>query len=137
MESPSKADESARPSTREIPRNEWESFLNAFSLQHDSWLVTVKVLNQELGVQVEAEDVPLRGISAELNKDRENTISIYLGNPQMEHATHIINNPTHVRLESRGAAHEALDIESEDGTKTIVRFRVPARPETVDGVMTG
>ncbi|OLE50804.1 MAG: hypothetical protein AUG51_26320 [Acidobacteria bacterium 13_1_20CM_3_53_8] len=51
---------------REIPREEWAEFLDIFSRQHEGWLVTVEVLSEEIGAQVEAEGKPLEGITAEL-----------------------------------------------------------------------
>ena len=53
-------------STREIPREEWPEFLKSFSRVHEGWLSTVEVLDDQIGSQVEARDLPLQGIADRL-----------------------------------------------------------------------
>src|SRR5438132_1710920 len=52
------------------------------------------------------------------------------------HLTHPVKNPKKVvfRQDLQGA-HEGIDITSADGELTAVRFRIAARPETLDGVL--
>jgi hypothetical protein len=38
-------------------------------------------------------------------------------------------------LQTDDGADSALELESADGTRTILRFRASARPETVDGIV--
>ncbi len=123
--------------TREIPRAEWQDFFDGFSQQHAGWLVTLRVLDRELGAQLVAENLPLQGISADLTKN-ENVIMINVGETLADHIAHAVTNPTHVRLalDPRGA-HEALEFETAEQTVTLMRFRVPALPETVDGIVMG
>ena len=46
---------------------------------------------------------------------------------------HIINRPTRVALEeTEEGAHKGLRIDAENGQMTLLRFRSPALPETVD-----
>lgn len=121
--------------TREIPRDEWAAFFDSFSRQHEGWLATVEVLGKEIGAQVEARELALRGITAELKGD-EDTISIILGETPEDHITHIITGPSHVRLEqTESGAHEALQIESASGVTTLLRFRSAVLPEMVDGIV--
>lgn len=121
--------------TREIPRDEWVEFFDGFSRQHEGWLITVEVLGSELGAQVEARELRLEGISADLKGD-ENAISIMVGETPDDHVTHTITQPTHVRLEqTREGANEAIQIESGDGVTTLLRFRSAMLPEMVDGVV--
>ena len=108
--------------TREIPRNEWIKFFDDFSKQHQGWIVIVEVISPELGDQEEADGLPLVGITADV-KDGENRIEIMVGGKPEAHLTRIIQNPKLVWVkQSEEEAHEALDVESEDGTKTILRF---------------
>ncbi|HYE64766.1 MAG TPA: DUF5335 family protein [Pyrinomonadaceae bacterium] len=121
--------------TREIPRDEWITFFDGFSRQHEGWLVTVEVLGQEIGAQIEARELPLEGVTADLGKEGEDTISIILGASPEEHVTHIINAPTHVRLEQTAeGANATLQIESA-GEATLIRFRSTMLPEMVDGAV--
>jgi hypothetical protein len=120
---------------REIPRDEWAEYLDSFSRQHEGWLVTVEVLGEEIGAQVEAGEMALAGITADL-KGGGDVISIILGKGATERVTHNIARPTHVRIEqAESGADMALQIESADGTATLVRFRSAVLPEMVDGVV--
>ena len=120
---------------REIPRAEWVGFLDGFSRQHEGWLVTVEVFGAEIGAQVEAEEIMLEGITADL-KDGESVISIMLSKGATTHITHNITQPTHVRLEqTESGADMALQIESGDRATTLVRFRSAMLPEMVDGIV--
>ncbi|HEY0378950.1 MAG TPA: DUF5335 family protein [Pyrinomonadaceae bacterium] len=120
--------------TREIPRDEWVEFFDGFSHQHEGWLVTVEVLGGELGAQVEARELRLGGISADLKGDDEDAISIMVGETPDDHVTHTITRPTHVSLEqTQEGANEALQIESGEGVTTLLRFRSAVLPEMVDG----
>ena len=121
---------------REIPRDEWAEFLDSFSRQHEGWLVTVEVLGAEIGAQVEARELPLEGITAELKAGGEGVITIILVGGSREHVTHNIPQPTHVRIEqTESGADMTLQIESSRGVTTLVRFRSAMLPEMVDGIV--
>jgi hypothetical protein len=120
--------------TREIERNEWPDFFDAFSRRHDGWLVKIEILDKEMGDQVEAENQKLRGIVAERRRDPR-TIEILIGNSPNEISTHTIDRPTHVWIEETAeGADAAVEIESEDHGTMLLTFRSSALPETVDGV---
>jgi hypothetical protein len=56
--------------------------------------------------------------------------------PEAVWADHIINRPVRVALEeTEEGAHKGLRIDAENGETTLLRFRSPAFPETVDGVI--
>jgi hypothetical protein len=121
---------------REIPRDEWVEYLNGFSRQHEGWLVTVEVLGTEIGAQVEAQELPLEGITAELKAGGEDVITIIIGGGSRERVTHNILQPTHVRIEqSESEADMTLQIESGSGVTTLVSFRSAMLPEMVDGIV--
>ena len=120
--------------TKEIPSDEWVSFLDSFSLQHQGWLVTVEVIAPEIGAQEEASNLPLEGITSESNKHQ--SISISVGNQPSNHLTHTVNGPTRLWLkQTPQGADEALEIESTDGVKTLLRFRSAMPAEMVDGLI--
>jgi hypothetical protein len=109
---------------RLVPRVEWPRFFQEFSRRHEGWLVTVRVLHPKLGAQVEARDLPLGGIVA---SDAEGPISVLMGGSAASNIEHEVAMPRQVWIEaSDEGAEEALGVESEDGTKTIVEFRAPA-----------
>ena len=106
--------------TREIPQESWIEFFDGFSKSHRGWVARVEVLGS-LGAQVEAEQRPLEGISADHGgKD----IAITLGPPEAP-IEHFVTKPSHVRIE-QDANVAAVQIESSDGPTTIVSLR----PET-------
>jgi hypothetical protein len=121
---------------REIPHDEWIEFLDSFSRQHEGWLVTVELFGADIGAQVEARELPLEGVTADLTGGGEDTISIALGKSAEEHVTHIITAPERVRLEqTTEGANAALQIESAGGVTTLLRFRSAVLPEMVDGIV--
>jgi hypothetical protein len=120
---------------KEIPREEWPAYLDGFSRQHEGWLVTVEVPGAEIGAQVEARELPLQGVTAEL-KGGEDAVTITLCAKEAGRITHTVNNPSHVRVEqAESGADMTLQIESSDGVATLVRLRSAVLPETVDGVV--
>ena len=122
--------------TQEITREEWNSFFNTFSQQHEGWLATLEIFGPEVGAQKEAHELSLEGISLGSGTGESPKITIEIGKTPDEHVSHTISNPTHVWLEKTEAgAHAALEIEDEDQGKALLRFRSPVLPEIVDGVV--
>jgi hypothetical protein len=108
--------------TREIPRPEWNDFFARFSDQHDDEAVEVQLLGSDIGAQIEGRELHLRGISPARNV-READLALELDGIDGTHLTHMIARPTHVWLQQAAdKTDEALEIESADGTKTLVRF---------------
>ena len=122
--------------TQEISRDEWVRVLDDFSKRHEGWIVTMEVVGATIGDQEEASGLPLVGIGADV-KDNESRIEVMLGGRPEAHVTRIIEVPKRVWLERADEpAHDAVAVESEDGTTTIVRFQhVP--PEAVDRLLPG
>ena len=117
-----------------IPRADWRTKLDEFSTVHKGWRMSLELLTPDLGAQPEVEDLPLRGVVAEVGR-KDAAIMIVAGSTGRDEITHVIQTPTRVQLEQddRGA-DVALEIESSDRAKAILRFTAPAPPETVDGV---
>jgi hypothetical protein len=112
--------------TREIPRSEWNEFFSRFSDQHDDEAVEIEMLGSEIGAQTEGRELHLRGIAPAQNS-QEPDLALELDSVDGKHLTHMIPKPTHVWLQ-QGAdrTDEALEIESADGTKTLMRFSMAA-----------
>jgi hypothetical protein len=118
--------------TREIPRSEWRSFCDTFSRQHEGWVATVEVLSGDMGGQIEASDLPFEAISADLKGSDPDAIEITLGSANNE-VTRIANRVTKLSFEqTESGEHEGLEIQSADGQKTVLRFRVAQYPEALD-----
>ena len=122
--------------TQEIQRDEWKTFLDTFSRQHEGWLATLEVLGPDIGAQQAAGDLPLEGITATSKDSAVESIAISLGKSPEDHITHTITEPTRVWLEQTSlGANAALEIESADEVKTLLRFRSALPADMVDGVV--
>jgi Family of unknown function (DUF5335) len=117
--------------TRDIPREQWIRFFDDFSKNHEGWIVTMEVLGADIGDQEEANNLPLVGISADV-KAHENRVEIIVGGRPDVDLTRFIERPKHVWVkEPRLPGDEAMEIESEDGIKTILNFH-RIRPEETE-----
>ena len=122
--------------TREIPRSEWVVFFDSFSNQHHGWLVTVEIMNSEIGDQTMARNLPLEGITAELNDEGPDEIEIVVGNKPDSHVSDTVVAPKNIWLKSsEEGADEALEILGENKT-VLIQFRSVIRPEFVDSILT-
>ena len=119
-------------STTEVARADWIHTLNEFNAIHEGWLVAVEVLAPNVGAQPEVVDLPLVGVTFEPRPAP--TMSIAAGGGD-DLLVHVVPDPARLWI-ARASAHAdaAIEIESGDGTKTIVRFTHPAAAESVDGV---
>jgi hypothetical protein len=106
---------------RLVPRTEWDRFFDAFSRRHRGRFATVQVFGPKIGSQVEARNLPLEGIVPE---PWGGPLAIHLGAaPPQPNIEHHVADPEQVWVEMTDAgAEEALEIASEDGTKTIVQL---------------
>jgi Family of unknown function (DUF5335) len=117
--------------TRDIPREQWIRFFDDFSKSHEGWIITLEVLGADIGDQEEVNNLPLVGISADV-KARENRVEIIVGGRPDVDVTRFIERPKHIWVkEPRAPGDEAMEIESEDGIKTILNFH-RIRPEETE-----
>jgi hypothetical protein len=107
--------------TIEIPRDAWPEFFSRFSRDHDTQLVSVEVMGGTIGAQLEGRSLLLGGISP--GDKEEKSLALMLDSVDGEHLTHMVTSPMHVWVQKAPDENEqALEIESADGTKTLVRF---------------
>ena len=100
--------------TQEISRDEWRTFFDSFSRQHEGWLATLELLGDEIGAQQQGRELALAGVSLASGGEEPEAISIGLGITPDERVSHAITQPTRVWL---------------------LRFRSPMPAEFVDGVV--
>jgi hypothetical protein len=111
-----------QPNTIEIRQCDWMSFLTEFTRENRGAHARLEIIgaNTDTGYQVETEDRPFDGVSADI-KDKERTLWIAFGSTAADHFTHGVHNARVVRMlpatEIRGAV---LEVEAADGTKTIL-----------------
>jgi len=107
--------------TTEIPREAWDKFFARFSEDHETQFVAVEVMGAEVGAQIEGRSLLLSSISR-ADKNHE-SLALSFDSLDGEHLTHLVNKPTHIWLQrAPNNTDESLEIESADGTKTLVRF---------------
>ena len=107
---------------REIPREEWIRFFDTFSKQHAGWIANVEVLGRTLGDQAESTRLPLVGIAAD--KGPQPRLEVIVGGRPEAHLTHTINGVKRIWLKPpEEPAHEAIEVEAEDGTITLLTFQ--------------
>lgn len=108
---------------QEIPREEWPAFFNMFSELHDGRPVTLELFSPEIGAQKIVRELALEGISTDVVETDNDTIEIMLGADMDDHITHLVEAPLMVWLEQTHRGDDsALEIEAEDGAKTLLRF---------------
>ena len=106
--------------TLTIPPEEWTPRLNKLSQSFEGWLVTLHVSPRADGHLREFRQLPLLGITAEPN----GPIVISVAEATGAHLSHIIHDPTRVLLNKTDSGwNAALEIESADGAKAVLRFR--------------
>ena len=103
--------------TRELPRDSWIEFLDNSSRRHLNRGANLEIRGAAR-LQTEAHELPLDGVSADHGGKR---ITITLG-PRDVGVEHIIEKPSHVRIEEIGGADQALQIEA-GGETTLLSFR--------------
>jgi hypothetical protein len=109
-------------STTEIPREGWNRFFARFSEAHELDLVAVEILGGDVGAQIEGRSLLLGGISP--GDDNARSLVMQFNAIDGEHVTHMVTEPRHVWVQrSPDNTDEALEVESADGTKTLLKFR--------------
>jgi hypothetical protein len=112
--------------TREISHEQWAPFLDQFSKAHRGEQVQVRVMSKEMGDQTEMEQLPLVGITDDFKASEGERIEVIAGDSVEENMSHAILHPVHVKIAERDdGSPVAMQIESEDGTATLVRFLPP------------
>lgn len=123
--------------TREIPKDEWMTFFDGFSRQHEGWIASLEVFGPDTGAQTEERALLLKGITAELRDGDGDSIQIMFGAEPDAHVTHSITRPLEVSLEqTEEGADAALAIKAADGVMTLLNFRSAVLPELVDDIVT-
>ena len=108
--------------TREIEMSQWRAFFDQFSRGHQGQRVSVQSAGKEFGVQANARNLPLLGVTAEVKEAGPPEIEVMVGDSPYASVTHVIPRPAKVRIaEWNDYVSAALQIEAEDGTVTLVQ----------------
>lgn len=110
--------------TTEIPHDHWPEFLGRFGDDHLGWRVTLQSHRPGRGKLIEVEDSSLQGLLDDQAGEHEQ-ISIVLGDPEQQHETHVVEDPTRLLLSGDKGSNRELEIDARDGTVTLVSVRAP------------
>jgi hypothetical protein len=122
----------------EIQQEQWQAYLDGFSKRNRGRMVDLQVLNDELGAQKEAETLSFEGITFDTKGSLASSMEIMLGGTGSADNRNLTHTLTEVRrivpktaLDGRD---DALEIEAEDGTKTILIFNRPVERQEIKTV---
>ncbi len=114
-----------------IPPSQWKQFLDGYCRQHEGWLASFAGAGQDA-----TKPLPLRDIRLECTDAHDRVVLCF--DDRGSEIAHAVPHPRALRaVRTDDGAHAGLEIESEDGDVSALRFRVPARPETLDGMAPG
>lgn len=110
--------------TREIPREQWTTYLSQVEAAQRDSPVEVELAGTSIGDQYLTRNAQLRAISAVGRGAASGTIEIDLGvDGGLDHR---ILRPAHLyAIQSSTGQVECLDIEDDQQTKTLIRFKEP------------
>ena len=115
-----------------IPKSGWASFLNQVTKDHEGDDVTIEILGQDFGDQVQAERLPLAYISYD---DADDVIVVGVGGRSGRYPVllrHMVSHPAAVLADPLlPGLTRVLDIVDADGNQTLVHIlpkpELPAR----------
>jgi hypothetical protein len=110
----------------EVPPQAWSDTLNAFTVAHEGWLVSMATFGRaDEPPRTEIRNLPLIGVSADRIDHGDIVVSVARSSAQ--HVTHVIEHAARVYLQpGHNGSTASLMIESEEGTRTVLRVRAPA-----------
>ena len=113
--------------TRDISCDQWQSFFNDFTRLHQDEHVNVETIRQgRSGAQSKLCDLPLLGIVSGFSRPgQEEWIEVIARDASGAPATHAIEKPSRVCLAEEHDQAVALQVESADGSVTMIRFEPP------------
>lgn len=118
----------------EIPRDQWQTYLEEFSKRNSGRPADLEVLSEELGNQEAAQMLPFQGITLETKGSQAASAEIMMGGTGAADDRNLTHTVSQVRLivpkVGPDGREEALEIEAEDGTKIILVFK--ALPELAE-----
>ena len=111
--------------TRTIPESEWVEFFDRFSRDHTGWHATIEVLDTQSGPQNVAADLPLLGISFDMQGSRPCAMDISVGDRPDRHVNHAVDMPLYIRQAREPNGDIDFQIEPATGPKTLIHVRAP------------
>jgi len=119
-----------------IERNKWDSFIKDFNHRNQLRPTRLEIVGEEIGAQEEEQHLPFTGISLETKGADTPRIEISLGGEtakEERQLTHVVSRVRSITTKMGvDLREEALLIEDEEGTKTILSFQTLLELEPAD-----
>jgi hypothetical protein len=109
----------------ELPRSEWQARLDELTKQHEGHVVAIELLDQEYGDEEQVEMLPLAYVSFD---PKDDVAIVAVGGRDGRYPVvlrHIVEHPQRITEDTYGEGQVALDIEDDDGDRTIVTIQAP------------
>jgi hypothetical protein len=103
--------------TRKINKKEWKPFFETISRVIGAKQAEIEVLSLDLGDQIEADWLPLVGVTYDPKDD--------ILDVALDGLDHLIPKPQEIYVEGSGTNLEAVAVVDADGKRQIVKFRDP------------
>ena len=104
-----------------IPKESWEPFFDAFSRVLEGARLEIEVIGLDLGDQIEAEYLPLDGLTYDRRSD---TFFVLVEGPHRE-LDHAVPHPREILIRSGARGIEHVVVIAEDDHQHIIRLREP------------
>jgi len=116
--------------TQELAAERWAEYFDAIAPSLEGLLVTVEVMNDEIGDQVDVERLPLQTIGYD---HKDDVLEIAVGGRTPRYPVmlgHLIARPQTIAIEESGQlAPNAILVTDAEGTRTLIRLFEPATLE--------
>jgi hypothetical protein len=110
----------ASASYQEIGQDKWNPVMATITRIYRGSHGKLEILGTDVSYQVETEDKPFEGIAADI-KDGERIVWMHFGD-----LAHAVHRASVVRMVPQiGEAGPVIEVEDEDGTKTILTLGLP------------
>ncbi len=103
---------------RVLERDHWKDYFDHFSSVTGTELVELEVAGLDIGDQVEAEWLPLSGISYD---PKDDVLVVDAG----EALQHLIRSPKAIRVQEDDSGIHSFEVEDGDGHVQIIRLKAP------------
>ena len=102
---------------RKLEKSEWRSFFDGLSRLRSGNLGEIEVVSPRLGDQVEAEWVPVQGLSYD---PKDDVLAM-----DLENLEHLIWKPLEIYVDMEGLRLSSMAVVDAEGAKQILKLREP------------
>lgn len=117
--------------TRELGAEQWVEYFDSIGPSTDGLLVTIELMSEQLGDQIDVERLPLQAITYD---PKDNTLDISVGGRSVRYPVvlrHFISGPQTISIEQSGPlSPNAILVTDESGVRTLISLFEATELET-------